>query len=371
MGESSMPRRISLTGQVKQWLVERIADGEFKSGERIPSTRSLVKRLGISHVTAAAALRELNKEGWIAARAGCGSFVSPNPPLGRAETPAASRPSPSRPRTLYFLIDPERNQEPGSYHLDVLWELQRLADKLSLNLKYGSREALLETAAADRAALGVVAPYDTDLSMAPPALPVVRYGMARKGADGNYVTPDNFSGGHQAGRLLLDNGHRNVRYVSICPEGGANELSYKEIHWGLNEAFAEAGQGPVKLVRWNIQTDKGRRDVIKLLREVKSGGAGAPTCLVVGNKSMASEIYTSALTMEIGIPDDLSLVSFVERAGTSGYPISCFDFSHAQMAEEAAALLLRIDKTPKEWRGLRTLLPMRYKDAGSIRNLTA
>ncbi|MFJ1763293.1 TetR/AcrR family transcriptional regulator C-terminal domain-containing protein [Amycolatopsis sp. NPDC088138] len=69
-------------------LRRRITAGELRPGERVPSTRSLVREWGVAMATAAKALTVLGEQGWVRAVPGSGTVVSDRtprkPPLGRA-----------------------------------------------------------------------------------------------------------------------------------------------------------------------------------------------------------------------------------------------------------------------------------------------
>jgi len=63
--------------QVKQHVLDLIASGALKPGERAPSEPELVRALGVARMTANRALNELRDEGVITRRAGSGSYVAP------------------------------------------------------------------------------------------------------------------------------------------------------------------------------------------------------------------------------------------------------------------------------------------------------
>jgi GntR family transcriptional regulator len=74
------PRPLYL--QVKEQIRHRIAVGELKPGEEIPSIRALAASIRVSVITIKRAYLELEHEGVIQARQGRGSFVSENVQLG-------------------------------------------------------------------------------------------------------------------------------------------------------------------------------------------------------------------------------------------------------------------------------------------------
>jgi len=63
-----------ITSQIKQMIMT----GELKSGESIPSMRSLAKSLHISVITVQRAYEDLQRDGFIETTIGRGSFVSSN-----------------------------------------------------------------------------------------------------------------------------------------------------------------------------------------------------------------------------------------------------------------------------------------------------
>lgn len=62
--------------QVVDQIKAQILNGEVKSGEGLPSIRSLAQELTTSVITIKRAYEDLEKEGYIYSRQGLGSFVS-------------------------------------------------------------------------------------------------------------------------------------------------------------------------------------------------------------------------------------------------------------------------------------------------------
>jgi GntR family transcriptional regulator, histidine utilization repressor len=62
--------------QVKHYVLERIAAGALRSGERVPSENELVRELAVSRMTANRALKELTQDGVLVRVAGVGTFVA-------------------------------------------------------------------------------------------------------------------------------------------------------------------------------------------------------------------------------------------------------------------------------------------------------
>ena len=62
--------------QLKDLIIERIAEGELRPSDRVPSEHELVAAQNVSRMTANRALRELHDEGYVERIAGRGTFVS-------------------------------------------------------------------------------------------------------------------------------------------------------------------------------------------------------------------------------------------------------------------------------------------------------
>lgn len=65
--------------QVAAVIAERIADGTYPPGSRVPSVVELSAEFEIAASTAQKALAQLKKDGLIRAEVGLGSFVSDEP----------------------------------------------------------------------------------------------------------------------------------------------------------------------------------------------------------------------------------------------------------------------------------------------------
>ena len=62
--------------EVKHFILDRIAAGSLRAGERVPSENELTRTLTVSRMTANRALRELAEDGVLVRVAGVGTFVA-------------------------------------------------------------------------------------------------------------------------------------------------------------------------------------------------------------------------------------------------------------------------------------------------------
>lgn len=89
--------RLPLHRQLFDQLRQAVLAGRVRPGERLPSTRSLAQRLGVSRQTVCLAYDQLLAEGYLVGRRGSGTFVSAHLP---DEMLQASPPSPSPRRSV-------------------------------------------------------------------------------------------------------------------------------------------------------------------------------------------------------------------------------------------------------------------------------
>jgi GntR family transcriptional regulator/MocR family aminotransferase len=75
--------RVPLHRQIAAALRRSVETGAMPGGTRLPSTRALAKRLGVSRNTVLTAYEELIAEGILAGRRGSGTRVAGRPPVPR------------------------------------------------------------------------------------------------------------------------------------------------------------------------------------------------------------------------------------------------------------------------------------------------
>ena len=81
--ESEAPLYRQLIWQIR----DQIASGDLPAGARLPASRTLARRLGISRISVVNAYSELRAAGYLSARAGRGTFVARERDAAPAETP--------------------------------------------------------------------------------------------------------------------------------------------------------------------------------------------------------------------------------------------------------------------------------------------
>jgi DNA-binding transcriptional regulator YhcF (GntR family) len=108
-------------------ILNRILEGEYKEGERLPTEHALAERFETSRPTVREALARLRADGIIVTRHGSGTTVARRPdsrrsrhsPISAAATNSASSPKPGRPSLLRRR--PRRKTSPRSSTRGTNW----------------------------------------------------------------------------------------------------------------------------------------------------------------------------------------------------------------------------------------------------------
>ncbi|MGE7436050.1 MocR-like pyridoxine biosynthesis transcription factor PdxR [Kitasatospora sp. NPDC001175] len=97
--------------RIYRQLLDAVLDGRLRPGERLPPSRELARRLGVSRNTVASAYERLAAEGFLQGRAGSGTFVS-----GQSVGTLAARRAPAgpgaQPRRVWQSVPAARGQSP-------------------------------------------------------------------------------------------------------------------------------------------------------------------------------------------------------------------------------------------------------------------
>ena len=328
-----MPLKRRLSDEVRKYVLDRIANGEYARGERVETIRELCMRLKVSHMVAAAAMRSLAEEKVVISHVGRGTIVSPDlPDTYFRKTPEMV----SERKILYFFFETTYTPRLSSYHAEVLSHLQSAAAlrgwETRVELLAGER---LLHAARSSGTVGIVS-CCVDQPFPELPVPVVCYGIAARSFQNCCVVADNFRAGVEGTRRLLNRGCRRLVFIDgrDKPREGAwdgwnPELQFAETFHGMESVCRERGLSP-ELASWNINSDCEEMD--RILRQLP-GTTG--TGFLIGNRSMAWEIVLRARELGIRIPEELSIVTFVSRGGREmELPLDTFNFDSRTVAEQ-------------------------------------
>jgi GntR family transcriptional repressor for pyruvate dehydrogenase complex len=86
---TALHRRETLTSQLVRALTQRIAEGELKPGDRLPTEQDLIEAFAVSRTVVREAISSLKATGLVTTQQGVGAFVREPPPIP-LQTPAVN-----------------------------------------------------------------------------------------------------------------------------------------------------------------------------------------------------------------------------------------------------------------------------------------
>lgn len=156
-------------------------------------------------------------------------------------------------------------------------------------------------------------------------------------ADVPTVGTGNWNGGVLATRHLLELGHRRIGIVS----GPEDVMSVRARLAGFRSAMESAAVSidPSLITPGDYHVGSGKSGGLALLSR-----PDRPTAIFALNDLEAFGVYEAARTLGLSIPDDISVVGFddIQMAQWAGPPLTTVRQPLAEMAEEAARLVLRL-----------------------------
>lgn len=224
-------------------FVKKIEGGEWAVGDQVPTEKQISAEYGVSRITSKRAMEELRDAGYIERRPGRGSFViyrhGPLHPYSRNNTSVTKNQ-----RHCIGLIIPDFSDSYGS---GIVTGAERSAREHELNFMLSRSQFKIEN---ENAAIDafyeagcsgiIIMPQHNDLfndrilRLILGDYPVVVIDREMHGIDTNYIATDNFDSAYQATKLLIEQGHRDVIFISYPVK---NASSLQERMSGFKHAF--------------------------------------------------------------------------------------------------------------------------------------
>jgi DNA-binding LacI/PurR family transcriptional regulator len=229
----------------------------------------------------------------------------------------------------------------SNWHVD--YEDSRKADGIIL-LGYGDYEDY-------RARLDLLAEQGTHF---------VRWGSVQDGGPESTIGCDNFRGGHDAARHLVDLGHRRIVFLG---EASSRSPEFEDRYRGACAALADAGiaTDPALQVTTTMTEAAGHAATVQLLASGRSFDAifAASDLIAIGALRALAEAG-------IAVPEDVSIVGFddIPAASLSHPPLTTVAQDYARAGQVLVdTLLRRIADLPTETRMLPPRLVVRRTTA--------
>ncbi|GGA65077.1 repressor [Neiella marina] len=166
--------------------------------------------------------------------------------------------------------------------------------------------------------------------------PFVMLNRSTKTLESQCITLDNQLGGYLATKLLIDQGHRDIAYIS----GPLWKHDAEDRFAGHKQALEEAGidLDPGLIFESDYREAGGSSGLLQLLNSGRKF-----TALACANDEMASGAMISAMQKGIRIPDELSIVGFdnVHYARLLSPSLTTVEFPINEMGKMAARWVLK------------------------------
>ena len=167
-------------------------------------------------------------------------------------------------------------------------------------------------------------------------IPIILIDEEIRGLDADRILVDNFDSAFKATEALIHRNHRKIAFV----EGKKSYLVNREQRAGYAAAMSRYGLpvNPGLLVRGGFSTIKAYHAVKHLMV-----GAARPTALLVSTQPMTVGALMALYELNVGIPDDLSLIGFGDYGLSliTRPSLTVIDKPTRAMGKQAAELLIR------------------------------
>ncbi|MFK0274081.1 substrate-binding domain-containing protein [Ensifer sp. NPDC090286] len=148
----------------------------------------------------------------------------------------------------------------------------------------------------------------------------------------NAVACDNYQGGRDVGRLLLERGHRKIGFVG----GIANTSTHAERARGFRDVLSESGMRIHAQASGDFEYRRGYLAGQDLL-----SGANPPDAIFCCNDIMALALIDAARERGMRVPEDLAVVGFddIPMASWNAYHLTTIRQPIDRMVQEALSLI--------------------------------
>jgi GntR family transcriptional regulator of arabinose operon len=296
---------------VKRYLRERIAAGEMRPGDRIPSEEELVQLLQVSRNPVRRALGDLVQEGWIFTLRGSGSYVkqaqnTDHITLSCLLSTEDRRFESELIRGMRIAVDNHPNM-----NLDLVLkkpgrDTKQMIEVLnSLDASKVGGVLFLPVLDAQRSVNRMLGA--TLRSLQRPDFAVVALDRFVPECESSYVMTDHARGAMLITDYLLSQGHGNIAILYEHPENTSIDLRFDGVRKSLAAGNREIPRNRMIHLPYEEVSERGEKLVRGLLAEGVS-------CLFCFENAIALEISRLARRLGMSVPHDFSLCSFDDHS---------------------------------------------------------
>ncbi|WP_256256143.1 GntR family transcriptional regulator [Paenibacillus sp. BC26] len=339
-----------LYSQILGVLRERISQGEYVTGQQLPTELELAEQFGVSRITSKRALIELEREGLIYRRRGSGSFVKKQdearPETEVREAAPSSRivsmilPFVTAHNTLEHMQGAAKYVESKGYYLSIHnsdWSSERERELLHSLPKRGTSGIILYPVSTQKN-LDVV--HALHLSEYPIVTVDQYYNLLTMGS----AVSDNYAGGYQAASKLIELGHSRIAFISTI--GIQYRSTVRDRFFGYSKALTDNGL-PVDIELIFSDLPREAEGAPATRREFYKDLLGKlmklrVTAIQTEHDMVAYDCLKAALDLGIKIPEEMSIVGFDnnDMSQQGDIQITTIEQNYDEIGKRAAMMII-------------------------------
>ena len=350
-----MTQRNPLTSRrVTETLTERIRQGVYALGARLPAERDLAVEFSLDRSVVRLALSELNRAGLIVREPGCRPRVS-TPEGGRIAGRPPRKQEPGTRKAIAVIL-PQHEADHGSREIirgihHVLWsqEVPYRPFIFDTNLRTASQEILEQEACAaitqEGFAGAIVWPtlqggsLDLWRSVQAQGHPVVFVDRYSDALPCDFAGIDNYEAAKEAVEYLLGLGHARIAHLTLASEAS----SIRERAAGYQAALSSAGLPPSAAAVHALVPDGSLTQCLDDFFTRLLGAEQPPTAVFAVNDQIAHLLIARLEAYGWRVPENLSVMGFDDDDMYSARPalLTTMRQPFERIGQRAAELLLR------------------------------
>ncbi len=288
--------------QVSKHIESLVKEKVLKPGARLPSEKDLASQFGITAVTVSRGLHELVRKGLLVRKVGSGTYVSRGFSFNNGhDTPKIG---------LLCHYPPEGDWYASSVANMVHTALEK--HKFDMISVVARKADYLRVAENNKlSGLIVVAPLLDFRPQLEKVLkenyPFIIIGSIFPGLEDHCYSIDDMDAGKQAVEYLHKIGHRNIGMVTGPVNDSASQDRLKGFQEGMWEA--QLATNPAWTIGFEPEKAIDPKNLVEKIKEVLRP-ATRPTALFAVGYNQALAIYKAAKSLELSIPNDISVLGF-------------------------------------------------------------
>lgn len=345
-------------------LKAQILSGVYAEDQQLPTEHELAEQYGVSRITSKRALSELEHEGLIYRIRGSGSYVKKwegQPASNHAQQNkiiSLILPYVAANALLGYMQGATDYLESRSYYLTIHtsdWSKDKEKQFLSTLPRKGVSGIMLYP-------VSTMNNLDTIYALSMNGFPIVTIDQYYDHVPVSGVVSDNFAGGYEAVKRLVDRGHKKIAFVSSV--GIAYRSSVRDRFYGYCKALRDAGL-PVdhELIIHDFvdQYEHPERKVhlSHMLNRLIDNGV---TAIQAEHDHFAVDLIRVAVENGVKVPEQLSIVGFDnhEISASIEIPVTTIGQNFYEIGRSAAEVIVnqiesghreaeQVKKIPVEW----------------------